>query len=490
MAITGIHLAFGLLQMIDLLQTMKPEGDNLYLITGLDGHKNFFSAFLFTTACYLLIGALIWKGIWRMIAIGIVCVELPLVLILQTRSVFLAIIIFAIIFVSLLAFFHRKKMAPYLLKTFLLGLAVLAVVMAYGIYTDSLLTIVERLSWNNYLLSATGIERLSVWYKSSLLLQEHWLWGVGAKNWTLVYPKYGLSGMFRMQYLQTVFLQPHNDYLWVWCELGIAGLLSFVGLFMAAFFYLFQKIRQTTTQKEERISMMILTAWLAGFMVFSFFDFPKERMEQLVLLSVCFAFVSVKAAPVSIISISDRSKQLIAYLCLIIMVVAVVVVGARLRSEWLVRDMKVAEENKDITQYAELARTANTPLAPLDHISVPKFYHEGVAAYALGDYKKAYACFEKAYPLAPYNFNVLNNLGGMETYFGNHQKALEIYNEALRINPKNDDTRFNVSYTWYQLKQYDSALAILQPVWSNRARKAEFDSVILAAKAKSRVLAR
>lgn len=478
--ITVIHLVFGLYQMVELIQIMKPEGDNLYYVTGLDGHKNFFSAFMFTTACLMSLAVIKLNRIWRIAAILVICIELPFILILQTRSVFLSMIAFTIVSATLVIIYFRKKLLPYFLRVSLLILIPLSALVIYGIYTETLLPLVERLTLNSYLKSATGLERLSVWFRSSQLLEEYWLLGVGAKNWGLMYSKYGLTGMFRMQYLQTAFLQPHNDFLWVWCELGIVGLISFLGIFLSALTYLIKSIKHTE-QITERNSIIILTAWLIGFMIYSFFDFPKERMEQLSLLSLCLAIISVKSNASGIVTLPNRFRKSVTILTLGLVIAAVLLVGIRLRSEWLIRDMKDAEKLKDIKLYAELAKTSNTPLAPLDYINVPKYFHEGVAAYALGDYTKARECFEKAHQLTPYNFNVLNNLGGMETYFGNYDKALTMYSEALRINPKNDDTRFNVSYTLYQLQQYDSALAVLNPVWSNPVKKAEFDSVISAA---------
>lgn len=479
-AIAIIQFGFGASQLMDLIRVMKPEGDNLYLINGISGHKNFLSAFLFTSSILLAIGVVKWKGIWRLTSFVFIIAALVMMFVLQTRSVFLSMLVSSAVVVSLFVVLGVNNFRLFLLRFSAIAIMLILFVSVYGWYTDSLLSIVERLDVSNYLRSATGLERLSVWFKSSLLLKDHWLWGVGGRNWTIVYPGYGLSGMFRMQYLQTVFLQPHNDFLWVWCEHGIFGIIAFVGIFVAAFTSLFKKIR-TTTNQSDRLILVLLFAWQAGFMVFAFFDFPRERMEHLMLVSLTWSIIAFRTQSTDLFSI-EKHKFYIAYVGTVLLVMLVVLASVRMHSESFIKEMNAAETNKDVRLYAQLAATYNTPLAPLDQVAVPKFYHEGVAAYALGDFKKAHECFQKSYTLSPYNFNVLNNLGGMETYFQHYEKALYFYSEALRINPKNDDTRFNVSYTLYQLQQYDSALAVLKPVWSNKPRKAEFDSIITSAK--------
>ncbi len=478
--IAMVQLGFGVSQLIDLISIMKPEGDNLYMINGISGHKNFLSAFLFTSSFLMAVGAVKWKGIWRLTSFVFIIAALIMIFMLQTRSVFLSMLVSGAVMVTLLVLIGVKNLRYLLLRFSAIFIILIVFLSVYGLYTDSLLSIVERLDVSTYLRSATGLERLSVWFKSSLLLKDHWLWGVGGRNWTIVYPGYGLSGMFRMQYLQTVFLQPHNDFLWVWCEHGIFGIIAFVGIFVAAFTSLFKKIR-TTTNHSDRLILVLLFGWQAGFMVFSFFDFPRERMEHLMLVSLCWSIIAHRTHPTDLFAF-EKQKLNTAYVGTALLVALIVLTSARMRSESFIKELNAAESSKDIRLYAQLAATYNTPLAPLDQVAVPKFYHEGVAAYALGDFQKAHECFQKAYELTPYNFNVLNNLGGMETYFQHYDKALNTYSEALRINPKNDDTRFNVSYTLYLLQQYDSALAVLQPVWSNKARKAEFDSIIIAAK--------
>jgi hypothetical protein len=88
-AIAIIQFGFGASQLMDLIRVMKPEGDNLYLINGISGHKNFLSAFLFTSSILLAIGVVKWKGIWRLTSFVFIIAALVMMFVLQTRSVFL-----------------------------------------------------------------------------------------------------------------------------------------------------------------------------------------------------------------------------------------------------------------------------------------------------------------------------------------------------------------------------------------------------------------
>lgn len=481
-AICVVYDVFGLLQLQTLLQVALPKGDNLYVINGLAGHKNLYSGFMLMSSFLLAYGIGMAPRLWRFIFGIIVTLQLVLMLVLQTRSVFMAVVVSAVVMLVTLLLVQGKAAVALLKKTALPALAVLVAVIAFGFFTGTIQAFVQRLSINNYLMSDTSIERLSVWYKSYLLLKEHWLLGVGAHNWMVMYLKSDLTGMFRTQYLNMVFLQPHNDLLWVWCELGIFGLLAFVGLFVVMIRAAFKKMRAFTDTRQQRFLLLLGVSQIA-FLVFCFFDFPKERMEQQMMLIVSWAFISTicgQYLKAWLVPAKFVRPFLVAAFLLI--ATGLIVAGVRIKADSYMKPMLEAQDQGRIKEALEYAELMNTPLATLNPQAVPKYYVIGVNAYALGQYQYAYDCFLKAKQYSPYNHSVLNNLGGLQTYFKEYDKALQNYSEALRINPKNDDTRFNVAYTLYFLHRYDEALDTLKKVWSNKARKAEFESIITAAR--------
>lgn len=482
-----LYNIYGLLQLHTLLQVALPQGDNLYAISGLAGHKNLYSAFMLMSSFLLASGFSKAPRPWRITFSAIIIVQLVLMLLLQTRSVFLAMLVAVLVMLLNLFLLQGKAALALLKKVALPALAIFAVVLVFGFFTGTIQAFLQRLSFANYVMSDTSIERLSVWYKSYVLLKEHWLMGVGAHNWMLAYLKSDLTGMFRTQYLNMVFLEPHNDLLWVWCELGIVGLLAYVGLFVVLTRAAFKQMKAAAETREQRSLLLLGTAQIA-FLVFCFFDFPKERMDQQMLLVLSWAFISTAGgAYIKNRTVPASAVKPFLVLTALLLLLAIIAVGARLKADSYMKPMLEAQKQGNAKEMLEYAELMNTPLATLNPQAVPKYYVIGTAAYAAGQYQYAYECFLKAKQYSPYNHLVLNNLGGMETYFKQYDKALANYSEALRINPKNDDTRFNVAYTLYFLHRYDEALDTLKKVWSNKPRKAEFEQIITAARDSARV---
>lgn len=480
--VCAAYFFYALLQFNNLLAYAKPEGDNLYAITGFCGHKNLYSGFMFITSCLLGVLALRVNGAWRYASIIVMGLQLVMIFMLQTRSVFLAVLV-AIMVIAVGIFLMGEKVLSMAKKGALPAVGVILLVIMFFYLNGTLHSLVNRLNVSNYLKSDTSIERLTVWYKSSLLLADHWLLGVGARNWAIFYPKYSLSGMFRPQYLNTVFLEPHNDFLWVWCELGILGLLAFLGLFGAFVFALVNKLRCGAFDLKNKYVLLLLLAQQLGFLVFSFFDFPKERIEHQVLLVFSWALISYfAAAQLKTFKLPAALTRPFLYISFVLLIVGTVIMTARLQGEYYVRPMLAAEQTNDSKTMLELARVSNNAFSTLTPLSVPKKWYEGLAAYAMGDNQLAYNCFLEAKQQSPYNHHVLNNLGGMETLFQRYDEAFKNYNEALRINPRNDDSRFNIAYTLYILKRYNEALDTLQAIKTNPEKRQQFINVISDAK--------
>ena len=480
--ICAVYFVFAFIQLLHLLEAGKATGDNLYAVTGLAGHKNLYSCFLFLTNFLLLILVINEKGFWKTFALVMILLQLSLIFVLQTRSIFLALA--SSIFISTAICFWifgkhtlniAKKVAVPLFVVFV------GVIVFYAI-NGNLHELLERFNVFHYANSATGAERRFVWYKCRMMIHDHWLAGVGAGNWMLIYPCYSINGLFRSQYLNVVFLQPHNDFLGVWCELGIVGLISYLFIFAFLIVHLGKKIRNEKAFAQQIIPIF-LVAQLIGFLIFSYFDFPKERIELQMLFALSITIVSNRVEG-GVKIFAAQKKLVLTALILFYVLTAGSAVGlvSRMKSDSLMRELLAAKVRGDHKSVLELSRMMQNPFSNLTSLSVPHKWYEGVAAYELKQYELAYDCFSIAKTQAPYNHNVLNNLGALEGYYQRYDKALSYFHESLRIDNKNDDTRFNVAYMLYQLKRYDEAIDTVSKVWSNETRKQEFIRVISAKK--------
>jgi O-antigen ligase len=479
------YFTYACIQLWTLSYSAKLEGDNLYAVTGLSGHKNLYSGLMLITSFLLGVLAINTKGVWRTLALLVIMLQAVMIFVLQTRSVFMGIVV-AMFILGVGSFMMGRQALVLIKKIALPAIGVIAAVILFFVFSGTLSSMLQRLNVASYLHSDTSIERLTVWYKSSLMLKDHWLLGVGARNWMLVYPYYSLSGMFRPQYLNTVFLEPHNDFLWVWCELGILGLMTFIAIFGSYFYILIKGLLNNVKQGSERFVPLILFAQQIAFIIFCFFDFPKERIEHQILLVLSWAIISARYGNYAkTFKLPPKLTQPVLYVSFVLIIGTVIFMGARLQGEYYVRPMLAAEQKGDSKSMLEYARIANNPFSNLTPLSVPKKWYEGIACYGLGDNEGAYNCFAEAKKQSPYNHNTLNNLGGMETLFKRYDKAFENYNEALRINPRNDDTRFNIAYTLLIMQRYPEALDTLNNIRTNLDKKQAFINAVKDAQQKS-----
>ena len=480
--VCSVYFIFSLFQLLNLIVEGKASGDYLYAITGLTGHKNLYSCFLFLTSIFLLIIAITERGLWKMFCMTLIAAQLTMIFVLQTRSIFLALAISSFVSAAISIWVFGSRGIALIKKIVLPLILVLVAVILFYAFTGNLHSFLDRFNIFQYADSATGAERRFVWYKCRMMIHDHWLVGVGAGNWMLIYPSYSINGLFRSQYLNTVFLQPHNDFLGVWCELGIGGLLALLTLFVFLLLHLVKKIRQQKVFQQQLIHLLLF-AQLIGFLVFSYFDFPKERMELQMLLVLSLAIIATRIeAGVKVFTLKRKYASASIVLCYLIIGASALGLVYKMKSDSLTKKLLAAKERGDNKSVLLLAQLMQNPFSNLTPLSVPHKWYEGVAAYELKQYQEAYDCFSIAKTQAPYNHNVLNNLGALEGYYQHYDKALNYFHESLRIDNKNDDTRFNVAYMLYQLKRYDEAIDTVRKVWSNEARKQEFIRVISASR--------
>jgi len=119
--------------------------------------------------------------------------------------------------------------------------------------------------------------RLRIWEGTVRMIKARPLlgWGLGTFRW--VYPCY----RHRFHYREANFA--HNDYLHIWAELGLVGLLLFLWLALSALKLTFGK-RLRKLPRRYRAVVVGLRISLIVFLVHSFFDFNLHIPANAVLL--------------------------------------------------------------------------------------------------------------------------------------------------------------------------------------------------------------
>ena len=115
-----------------------------------------------------------------------------------------------------------------------------------------------------------GSGRFGMWSATLQMIGEYPLAGVGLNNWEKYFPNYKQSW-----WTNHVARRPHNDYLWVWAELGPVGIVAYLSIFIAASLIVLREARSGTSLATLAI---VIFSSIVAVQTHGFFSFPRERV--------------------------------------------------------------------------------------------------------------------------------------------------------------------------------------------------------------------
>lgn len=472
-----------LVQLLKALQTVGLGNEALYeYMKGLYGNKGLASNFLF----YLLIFNLLVRQHIRwqwMFWVGS-AVLVGLILLLQTRTVYLALAA-AMVFYFAARGFAEADFRPVFLKK-ILPAAVVAVVAAAAVLAmkGRGTSLAERLNPMTYLESASANERRFVWYKTDILNRDRPLLGVGNGSWKIFFPSKSIEGAYRLQEKGVIFTRAHNDYLEIRAEMGLVGVSIFILLFAAAAAAIFWGLKNLENV-EHRRELAALGAGIVGYSIIQFFDFPRERMEQQVMLAICLGWAAFLAKSFweKLPGISTAGIFQIGWWAKIAGLVFCLVIGW-FRIEGERHNLKALEaqaKNQNDRLITE-AQAAENPFYQLSDVVLPMAWFAGVGYFQKGETERAVENFARAFAQNPYSFQVINNYAASLVKAKRYADAIPLFEKTLEINPKYDEGKFNLSYTYFQMgefqKSYDFAARVDTIVGAKTADELEKNRVL------------
>lgn len=427
------------------------EADNVYKINATFGHKNLLSAYLLFTLPFAVIQ---WKiSVQKMLKgllIILMLMALALLVVLQTRAVLLALVTGTVStsVVSMLVYSNKK--GSKLIPAAILFAALLFVSGLY-ILRDKFSVITRTESFK---------ERAALWENSWNMLKEYPM-GVGAGNWQILLPKYGIQKFYEFNYRVseglTTFQRPHNDFLWVACETGVIGGILFCALFIVLLIYQWKKIRDAG-QEETRLINQVLLGFVIIYGVVSLVDFPLERIEHSFLFALTAAYISASVVKKKTDLPFNRWLLIIP----VLLAVFIIYVGKqRWQSETWLKKMYRAHAAGDWPHLITYGNKANTDYMNMDYFSLPISWYTGVAFFASGDLVSAQKHFLQAYQVNPYQVHVLNNLGVCYEKEKNYEEALPLLEQAHQISPTFSDGISTLAGAYYNVRKYDDAWRVI-----------------------------
>ncbi|MEY3928170.1 MAG: hypothetical protein RJA97_1177 [Bacteroidota bacterium] len=448
----------------DLGQNPKAMADP-YLAPGILGHKNFTSsamALALPAAWYL------WnrtQGAARTAVVATAVAVLVAAVVLRTRSIWIGIALWTI-FAAVRSIRNWKPLAAGLA----LGILVLAGVLA-------------RPKAREALLDPTNLRIREVFWSHSLqMIEAHPLTGVGAGQWRIHFPGYGLRGMNpSVAEGVTAEVRPHNDALWMGAEHGWPGIALWASLWIGLAVAWWRLRREDGADLVAGIALIVLT--------YSLFEFPLERA------AVWFPFVLAAGML--------RSSQLQATRTEFARWLPVGVTGV-LTACYAFTAVQGISSERDHEELLELNAQQNAPKlllaalealdawTELDRFGNPSPYFAGMSAMFLeaqrgpltaSSFSEAEGYFLQSLELHPHHVVTWYQLANMYRYRGDFSKAESTYRELLKRSPRHPGGQMHLAHTLLAQNRFEEAAATLFAAFGDDAyyQQPDYRNAALAA---------
>ena len=297
-----------------------------------------------------------------------------------------------------------------------------------------------------------------MWSRTIELAKDNPVSGIGVGNWKIVFPSYGIDGLPGNMFKKTFFVRPENDYVWTLAEIGIAGFVLYLSVFFFAIYYAIKVMIYSPEAKDKLLSILLFFG-LVGYMVFSGFTFPKERIFHSMFLMLMMAIVisMYHWLQPDIKVVHRRFALCYSLLCIVILILAVVVGYFRLNAEiHTKRAFAARKANNWPVAIIEIDKGYSW-WATLDPMSAPLKWYRGEANFLMNNIPQALEDFESAYKSHPYHIYVLNNLATCYEMTGDHDKAIAHYNAALQMYPEFEDALINLGAAYFNAGRYEES---------------------------------
>ena len=278
------------------LTTMDLD-QNILALRGNHGNKNVMAASLLIKFPFVLWLIINNKLLGKLLAAFVLVMGVTGLLILNTRSTYVGLIIIAIIFIATTLYFKSKENKKAILSQ--IACLIIPIVIGYfiaNVFLDTAVqmqdtqglygSITKRIG--DITLASEENSRLRLWENAIDYSIKHPLIGCGYGNWKLA------SIPYEIFHTTELFIpyHAHNDFFEMFADLGVLGGISFALLFLLVLIATFS-IWKNKSFNHLHLAATILFMSITCYAVDAFLNFPAERtaMQSILAISAALIFI-------------------------------------------------------------------------------------------------------------------------------------------------------------------------------------------------------
>ena len=474
--ILAVYLFFAVIQ---LFHVESFSFEQLYRVSGINGHKNLLAIMLFVLSAFLLTAFSIFESkLLKGCSVFLFVVALTVIILLKSRAVLLGLIVaagfFGIMMMVRMCHCKNSNDAKRVNNGYRLPLVV-SIILVFAFLTVGLRWFADRSvphtseksEIEHHILSTSSlVERCLLWDKTYHIVDKHPIAGCGIGNWQILFPDASLEGLYRADVWNVNFTKPHNEYLGVLSETGYLGLLLYIAFLTSLIVLSLFALCKTQSRRDFLYGAIVLSIFV-GSCVNALFDFPNSRIEHVIWMGILMA---------NLLQIITQGQQKTLakgwnVVFLLVSIMLVTIGGFRLKGERNTFEMQQALKANEWKTVEHRCHQAISEFYTIDPVGLPLHWYLGKAEKKMGK-PQAIESFRKAYHYAPYCKENLNDLGLVEYYTAHDLEKAEFYlKEAIRISPNYIYPYFNLAYIYLTENEPQKAKAVADGIYFDEHKR-------------------
>ena len=270
--------------------------------------------------------------------------------------------------------------------------------------------------------------RIINWKTALLMIRAHPILGSGIGNLYFVLPRYLLPQFHEILPMQRI-AESHNDYLHIWAETGIFGLLAFLWLIIAYFRRGFQRLKSETGY--QRALMAAFLAAALATLVQSFFSFNLHRPVSNLMFWTILALTIVSQEKAPLVSRRKSSYSIVVSLAVLFAILFYACSIKPFRADVYYQKGRRYTQQQEWDKGSILFKKAIEidPKNPQIHYALGNAYGKSK------EYDKAIVEYREALAIDPYHIYARTNLGIVFHLIGKDLRAEGELKKAIALHP-------------------------------------------------------
>lgn len=465
---------------VSLYTIIQYYGFDFYLknindITSTIGQKNWVSNYLAMvfpiTFCFFLLEKIKKNKIIYYFLLSIIYTSIT---ICQSRGIWISCILTLLIGIYIVFKFKvytyfkdNKSWLIILLITF----SIISIIYSTdNIFNKNALTLPER-AISTFDIKDSAINSRILKYKTSLeMIKNNFLFGSGIGTFKINYLIYQANYINRNPFYikySNRFTEAHNEYLQIFVELGIIGLLGFILIFIYIYKIIILYIKKNNSKKDKIIVFSMMMG-ATCFLIHSLFTFPLHvpALGTLFFTIIGLTIAYTNQNNLNIVCIKKVTfrkdffiNNKIKYLCIFLIIILMIIIINTIAIKPYIAEIYYFKGMEDSIYKKDYEKSlVNFELAAhLDPYNGRILHELGTTYYILSNLAEAENILERSKKYIS-DASTFYNLGLVNSKLGNLKEAEDEFKMAIYLNPKYIKAFNHLYWLYYNNKFYNKAI--------------------------------